>query len=157
MIASTRVDQTPLTVTGAYGSPRRLFTPLAALRKVAPDQTLFVAADKVPRPSKISGAALTPVGEEFGTPEPHPIAAPFGNRRDDVAVARDRRLELLVSQFDRGTSIEDDARLLILTQRLRRLVPSVPDGAWDVLAATTSTLEDVSRNLDSIKAKFDLR
>ena len=156
MIASSRADQTPLHVSRNYELRPSVSTPVAERGRPSPGQTLFVAISELPKPSKVPGAALTPVGVEQ-SPSAPPPAASIEDRRDDVALTRDRRLELLVRQFDRETSVEDDARLLILTQRLRRLVPSVQEGAWDVLIATTSTLEEVSSNLDALKAQFGLR
>lgn len=142
-----------------YDTPQATGTPRAdfAVRHVRAGQTLFATATAIPEPTRIAAESLTPAGEDTGLSEPSRYVHEVDEGLDMVTQARDRRLELLVLQFDRQSTPEDDARFHILTQRLRRLVPSVSDAAWEALNATTTTLESVSSNLDKLKTQFGLR
>lgn len=142
-----------------YDTPQATGTPRAnfAIRHLGSDQTLFATATAIPEPSRIDAESLTPVGEVTRHSDPPRYVHEAEEGLDLVTQARDRRLELLVRQFDRQSSPEDDARFHILTQRLRRLVPSVSDAAWEALNATTTALENVSGSLDQLKNQFGLR
>lgn len=99
----------------------------------------------------------TPVGTTTAAPVNHEQIRATDRPHDEVEVARDRRLMLLSLKFEGNSSIEDDARLLILTQRLRRLVPGATPDAVEALANATTTLEDISGRLAAIKNQFDIR
>ncbi len=65
----------------------------------------------------------------------------------EVAVVRDRRLQLLASQFANQTTTEDDARLMLLTERLRRQVATVSTAAIQAVEAAAQAIEDADRDL----------
>lgn len=72
-------------------------------------------------------------------------------------VARDQRLAILAQQFE-GVELtrEDEARVAILTQRLRRLAPRVTHKAWTIAEESVSALEAVSARVDEIGTKYGL-
>jgi hypothetical protein len=142
-----------------YDTPQATGTPRAnfAVQHLWSGQTLFATATAIPEFTRIDVESLTPAGEDTRLSEPPRYVHEAEEGLDMVTQARDRRLELLVRQFDRQSTPEDDARFHILTQRLRRLVPSVSDAAWEALNATTTALENVSSSLDHLKNQFGLR
>jgi hypothetical protein len=110
----------------------------------------------VTRPS----AMRTPVGGEMlenNATEHAAITEPESETKDQISEARDRRIELLVRKFDKTSTTEDDARLHILTQRLRRLVPRVTERETDRLASTIALVEEFTADLDATKKKYGLR
>lgn len=72
----------------------------------------------------------------------------------EVAVVRDRRLKLLASQFVNQTTTEDDARLMILTERLRRQVPTVSAGAIHAVEAAVQAIDDADQSLAELNRLF---
>jgi len=154
-------EQTPLageSIRG-YNTPSTLGTHgthFAAKRAVA-QQTHFGSLTGVPEIIMVSSWTVTPLRDEQELSDSRYFVHEAEERLDEVTSARDRRLELLARQFVGESSPEDDARFHILTQRLRRLVPSVSADAWKALDTATSTLEEVSGNLDELKKQFDLR
>lgn len=72
-------------------------------------------------------------------------------------VAREHRLAILAQQFE-GVELtrEDEARVAILTQRLRRLAPRVTHKAWTIAEESVSALEAVSARVDEIGTKYGL-
>lgn len=139
--------------TPSAGTPSAGFTTRLSSSRV----TSFGAITDLPELTRVSGRALTPIGNEITESQPQGFVHEAEEALDQVTAARDRRLELLVRQFEQASTPEDDARFHILTQRLRRLVPSVSPRAWDALNETTTCLEDISGNLDRLKMQFDLR
>jgi hypothetical protein len=155
LITSNLHEQTPTNISANYGVQRPQMTPLHGDDHMPADHTPFVSVSEVSSPQRFARSLLTPVGAAFND---EAFSQPSSvELQDEVTRARTRRIELLVRQFDKETSIEDDARLLILTQKLRRLSPSVPDAAWADLSAATSALEQVSSDLDVIRAQFGIR
>lgn len=155
MITSTQYEQTPTNVSANYGARRPQMTPVHGDEHTPADHTPFVSVTEVSSPLRFAPSLLTPVGAALN--DRHSSQETSVESQDEVTAARTRRIELLVRQFDKETSIEDDARLLILTQKLRRLSPSVPDEAWAYLSTATSALEQVSSDLEAIRAQFGLR
>ncbi len=160
MTLATR-GQTPLASESveAYNTPSALdmHETRFAAKHAAVQQTHFGALTDVPEIIMISSRTVTPQGDEHELSDSRYFVHEAEERLDEVTSARDRRLELLARQFVGESSPEDDARFHILTQRLRRLVPSVSADAWQALDTVTSTLEEVSGNLDELKKQFDLR
>ena len=76
---------------------------------------------------------------------------------DPVIRARDARVALLARKYESISTREDDARLQILTQRLRRLSPRVTPEDLNSLSTMVDQLEETSADLDEIRAKFGLR
>lgn len=74
-----------------------------------------------------------------------------------VVVAREHRLELLAKKYEGvGITREDEARIAILTQRLRRLTPRVSHVAWTIAEECVTQLEGVSARIDEISEKYGL-
>jgi len=71
--------------------------------------------------------------------------------------ARDLRLELLARKYEGAASIEDMARLRILTERLRKLAPRVTDKDVEQLADMVADAEGIAARLAAVKEKFGLR
>jgi hypothetical protein len=72
---------------------------------------------------------------------------------------RGRRSEaaLLARKYEGLSTVEDDARLAILTARLRKLTPRVTAADIDKLRTMVGELEQVSANVDEIRSKFGLK
>lgn len=84
--------------------------------------------------------------------ESHEIEAP-----SRVVIAREHRLELLAKKYEGvGITREDEARIAILTQRLRRLTPRVSRVAWTIAEESVTQLEGVSARIDEISEKYGL-
>ncbi len=74
-----------------------------------------------------------------------------------LEITRDHRLAILAQEFEGvDLSREDQARLAILTHRLRRLSPSVTARSWTVAEEILTELESVSAHIDAIGAKYGL-
>lgn len=74
-----------------------------------------------------------------------------------LETARNQRLAILAREFEGvRLSREDEARLAILTQRLRRLAPKVTVRSWTVAEEVLAQLEDVSARINDISAKYGL-
>lgn len=76
---------------------------------------------------------------------------------DPVIRARDARIALLARKYEGISTTEDDARLQILTQRLRRLGPRVTPEDLNSLSTMVKQLEETSADLEEIRGKFGLR
>ena len=76
---------------------------------------------------------------------------------DAIDRARDARVALLARKYEGVSTVEDEARIGILTQRLRKLLPRVTPGDVDALSTMVGELEAVSANLDAIRSKFGLK
>lgn len=109
-------------------------------------------------PSMRGSGSLTPTGAElrgqFGANEARRIATPPD---DAVDRARDARVALLARKYEGVSTTEDEARIEILTQRLRKLSPRVTTTDLDNLSTMIGQLEEVSSNLDEIRSKFGLK
>ena len=76
---------------------------------------------------------------------------------DPVIRAGEARVALLARKYASISTTEDDARLQILTQRLRRLSPRVTPEDLNSLSTMVGQLEEMSADLNEIRAKFGLR
>ena len=72
---------------------------------------------------------------------------------DPVIRARDARVALLARKYASISTTEDDARLQILTQRLRRLSPRVTPEDLNSLSTMVGQLEEMSADLDEIPSQ----
>lgn len=142
-----------------YAAPGMVGTSLVDLpsRRSFNRVTTFGAITDFPELTRVSRRTLTPIGKEITEPEAGGFVHEADETLDEITAARDRRLELLVRQFENASTPEEDARFHILTQRLRRLVPSVSPKEWDALNRATSDLEEISSDLDLLRAQFELR
>jgi hypothetical protein len=151
-------DQTPLNVARAMNltvtapiphpaSPRGSYT----------DLTPFVASATVTRSVRRQATSLTssemqtPSTIERATLEQHP-----DNASAEVETVRDRRLQLLVAKFENETTYEDEARLHLLTARLRRLAPRVTVESLNALKSAADTIENASSELEAMKRRLGL-
>ena len=73
-----------------------------------------------------------------------------------IAAARDIRIILLVKKYEGKSDREDNARLEILTQRLRRLSPVVTDHELTSATEIVDDLEAISSNLNKIRERYGL-
>lgn len=76
---------------------------------------------------------------------------------DEVLKARDARLALLARKYEGAASVEDTARLQILTERLRKLSPRVTDKDVEQVAEMVADAEGIAARLAAVKEKFGLR
>lgn len=149
-------DQTPLDVARAMNltvtaplpqssSPRGSFT----------DLTPFVVSEPVTRTVRRQATSLT--SSEWQTPvtiDRSVVAQNHDNAIAEVETVRDRRLRLLAAKFENETTYEDDARLQLLTARLRRLAPRVTMESVDALKAAADTIESASSELEAMKRRL---
>ena len=82
-------------------------------------------------------------------------AAPQGHHA--AASARDKRLALLARRHAGLESLEDRARLQILTAQLRRLAPRVEPSDFDAIEDTLKTIETTDERVEAIRRKFQIR
>lgn len=122
------------------------------------EETVFLVY-RTDVPSMRRNGTLTPTGAELASlveSTPHaPLKAM--SKEDAVDRARDARVALLVRKFEGQSTVEDDARLAILTERLRKLSPRVTSADIDNATTMVGELEQVSANLDAIRSKFGLK
>jgi hypothetical protein len=94
------------------------------------------------------------------TPTAEDLRAGSGAANQDdgeLLKARDVRLALLARKYEGAASVEDTARLQILTERLRKLSPRVTDRDMDQVAEMVADAESISARLAAVKEKFGLR
>jgi hypothetical protein len=113
-------------------------------------------------PSVRRNGTLTPTVAELRRqtepmPAPAKEAGVQGVHDNAADRARDARVALLARKYEGLSTVEDDARLAILTARLRKLTPRVTSADLDKLTTMVGELEDVSANLDAIRSKFGLK
>ncbi|MEQ6349967.1 hypothetical protein [Ralstonia pseudosolanacearum] len=140
-------DQTPIYALDSRNQAFELSTPAARIGGWASNRTQFVVAKTPPSPAK--RIDITSI-EGSGAHSPRTQDAPVIGADDvprEVAVVRDRRLQLLASQFANLTTTEDDARLMLLTERLRRQVATVSTTAMQAVEAAAQAIEDADRDL----------
>lgn len=92
----------------------------------------------------------------------HPVfgqlwQAPKPEAPSPLETTRNHRLAILAREFE-GAELtrEDEARLAILTQRLRRLAPKVTAKSWTIAEEALTQLETVSARIDDISARYGL-
>lgn len=83
--------------------------------------------------------------------------APAEELPDPAQQAQNHRLAILAKKYE-GTQLtrEDEARVAILTQRLRRLVPRVTAKSWTMAEESVTELEDVASRVEEIRRKYGL-
>lgn len=117
------------------------------------DETTFIQ-QRGAVPALSRAGTMTPasggltIGDELTAPEPTEVL---------VDAARDTRVTLLARKYENGGSVEDEARLKILTERLRRLSPRVTTRDLDAVTVVVSDLERASKDLAAIRERFGLR
>lgn len=148
-------DQTPIYALDSRNLPFELSTPAAREDGWASNRTQFVVA-KAPslakqaditsidgRQSSVPAQGLSSTGSEDEVPL-------------EVAIVRDRRLQLLASQFANLTTTEDDARLMLLTERLRKQVATVSTGAIQAVEAAAQAIDDADRDLLELQRVYGI-
>lgn len=109
-------------------------------------------------PTMRRNGTLTPTGAELSNlVETTPEVVKAATKKDAADRARDARVALLARKYEGLSTVEDDARLAILTARLRKLSPRVTSGDIDKLTTMVGELEQVSSNLEEIRSKFGLK
>lgn len=109
-------------------------------------------------PSMRRNGTLTPTGAELSNlVETTQVVAKAATKEDAADRARDARVALLARKYEGISTVEDDARLAILTARLRKLSPRVTSADIDKLTTMVGELEQVSSNLEEIRRKFGLK
>ncbi len=119
-------------------------------------QSVFVSY-RLSVPSINRGGASTATAAELREAFPSELEQLAPEADDPVIRARDARVALLARKYESISTTEDDARLQILTQRLRRLSPRVTREDLNSLSTMVGQLEETSADLDEIRGKFGLR
>ena len=106
------------------------------------------------QPSLERGGSFTPIEAETSPPTQND-----GSRENRIEVspidtARDTRISLLAMKFEGQTSRENEARMEILTRRLRCLSPRVTHDDIAQLDAVVSEIEDISVSVEALKEKY---
>jgi hypothetical protein len=119
------------------------------------EETIFVELrGQVPllkrEPDTTATAQELRAGERQAAPTRHDLD-------DEVMKARDARLALLARKYEGTASIEDGARLQILTERLRKLSPRVTSSDVEQVTDMVSEAERIAARLEAVKKKFGLR
>jgi hypothetical protein len=148
-------DMTP-TMATAYEEKRgREETTVVNFEKELPrfEETLFIGfRGEVPLLKRQTDS--TPTAEELRAGQG---VSPRGQEDDDVLKARDARLALLARKYEGAASVEDTARLQILTERLRKLSPRVTEKDVEQVAEMVADAEGIAARLAAVKEKFGLR
>ena len=121
------------------------------------DETLFFVYHS-DVPAMREGGSLTPTAAEMRERNHYrAVLDVIAPTNDLTERARDARLTLLAKKYEGVSTTEDDARLMILTQRLRKLSPRVTSGDVEKLTTMVGQLEQVSSNLEEVRRKLGLR
>jgi len=148
-------DLTP-TISTAYEEKRgREETAVVSSQRERPkfDETLFIGFQgEVPLLKRQTDP--TPTAEELRTGQG---GNPRGQSDDEVLEARDTRLALLARKYEGVASVEDGARLRILTERLRKLAPRVTHHDLEQVVEMVADAEGIAARLAAVKDKFGLR
>jgi hypothetical protein len=132
------------TTVGSFEKRRRRF-----------EETLFIGFQgQVPLLKRQTDS--TPTAEELRAGQAQ-RGSHRGEDDDEVLKARDVRLALLARKYEGTASVEDTARLQILTERLRKLAPRVTDKDIEQVAEMVADAEDIATRLAAVKEKFGLR
>lgn len=87
--------------------------------------------------------------EEFDL-QPPPV-------RTEIETTRDKRLTLLARKYEgRSLVVEEEARLKLLTERLRRLVPRVTEEDWEQLTDIAENAVAFDDRHDEIRKRLGL-
>jgi hypothetical protein len=131
------------TTVGSFEKQRRRF-----------EETLFIGFQgQVPLLKRQTDS--TPTAEELRAGQGQ--VSHRGQDDDEVLKARDVRLALLARKYEGAASVEDTARLQILTERLRKLAPRVTDKDVEQVAEMVADAEGIAARLAAVKEKFGLR
>jgi hypothetical protein len=147
-------DVTPTTAVVYDDDRGREETPDLRKTRRAFEETVFVEL-RGQVPSLKREADTTATAGELRAGEP-PVTTRV-DLDDEVMKARDARLALLARKYEGTASIEDGARLQILTERLRKLSPRVTSRDVEQVADMVSEAERVAARLEAVKKKFGLR
>jgi hypothetical protein len=150
-------DQTPLNAARAMNLTVTTPIPSAGPRATYTDLTPFVVSETVTRSVQRQATSLT--SSELQTPasiNSSTVEQYLEHASTEVETVRDRRLRLLVAKFENETSYEDEARLHLLTARLRRLAPRVTVESVNALKAAADTIENASTELEAMKRRLGL-
>jgi hypothetical protein len=119
------------------------------------EQTFFVGLrNKVPLLEMRTDPTAT--GQELRAAPGHPSSGSAQDENDGLK-ARDLRLALLARKYEGAASVEDTARLQILTERLRNLAPRVTAKDVEQVALMVADAEVIAAKLAAVKDKFGLR
>jgi hypothetical protein len=133
------------TTVGDLGQGRRGF-----------EQTVFVEFHgQVPMLER--AADTTATADELRAGERQPVMTTYDVEDEEVVNARDARLALLARKYEGMASVQDIARLRILTERLRKLAPRVTAHDVEQVAGMVAEAEGIAAGLDAVKKKFGLR
>lgn len=116
-------------------------------------ETAFVS---VSTPTRLLGDEPTPFGgqsRQLQSPA-RPPSSERASAEDAVIETRNRRLALMMQKFADKTSTEDNARLMLLTDRLRRLAPIVTAEHVAQIEETTAVFEKIADDLAQIQARY---
>ena len=72
----------------------------------------------------------------------------------NIDETRDSRITLLIQKYEGAATIEDSARLDILTQRLRQLSPRSGPYDIEILSAMVDEVEQVSDDINKLREKY---
>lgn len=133
--------------------------------RVLPTKTIDTRYVEVGTPLIVSVGAIHRVGDQTFTTDEFSTGAYKEVRSSQqqadaiaaITAASDRRIDLLVRSFSGDASNEDDARLQILTSRLRKLSPRITAEEINHLDNLVGELEGISANLDDIEAEYGLK
>jgi len=138
-------EDTPRSVMGARRAPAKVILAFAATTQILDpsyselnDDAIFIVRDITARSEDegLQGLVRVIVDEEMSAHEPP--------RMPDAEIANRDRLELLARAYVGGQlSAEEDARLAIVTERVRRLIPRVT-------VADFERLEEIAKDMERI-------
>jgi len=153
-------DRTPLGMRPSFRlSHAASSTAVSEPSTFAPVMTAFasVTPTSLPEP-QVAGTSTLLELETRRTPPPsaRPAAEERTDSRNDVEAIAANRTILLIQRFEGRASREDEARLEMLTQRLRRLSPRVTREDMDILTAAVDEIEDIDRALATLDAEYGL-
>jgi hypothetical protein len=121
----------------------------------AVEETLFIGYQgQVPLLKREADSTAT--AEELRAPREQQVSH-RDQDDDEVLKARDVRLALLARKYEGVASVEDTARLQILTERLRKLSPRVTDKDVEQITEMVAEAEGIAARLAAVKEKFGLR
>jgi len=76
---------------------------------------------------------------------------------DETGNVASKRIALLARAYVRGKSSEDEARLAILTEHLRELLPPVSEAQWGALDEIASRLDGTAARHKKIRERLGLK
>lgn len=122
--------------------------------KSAPQGTHFYV---LTQPTLRRDADQTPIQSERDAEIVAPDDAPNFVAPTQLDLASTHRSTLLVMKYEGVSSRESQARIDILTQRLRKLSPRVTESDIDHLDGVISSIESVSNAVEGLKHKYGMK